>query len=122
MTPSLTWRSTPRAASSSGRLPLKRLAGVLTETPRGLLLAVRVVPGAKKSVIAGEEHGRLKVRLQAPPVEGKANRALLEVLAAALGLKKNRLRIIAGEKARDKTVLLDGISEAEATALLAGGD
>lgn len=91
---------------------------MLKTTPRGLLLAVRVSPRASKAAITGEENGRLKVRLKAPPLEGRANRELLSVLAAALGLRKSRLQLVAGEKSRDKTVLLTGISEPDAAALL----
>lgn len=91
---------------------------MLKVTPQGLLLAVRVAPRASKAAIAGEENGRLKVRLNAPPVEGRANRELLEVLAKALGLRKSQLRLAAGLKSRDKAVLLTGISEAGAAALL----
>lgn len=91
---------------------------MLKTTPRGLLLAVRVSPRASKAAITGEENGRLKVRLKAPPLDGRANRELLSVLAAALGLRKSRLQLVAGEKSRDKTVLLTGISEPDAAALL----
>lgn len=65
-------------------------------------------------MIAGEENGRLKVRLQAPPVEGKANRELLKLLSKALGISKSRVRLEAGERSRDKSVLLVGITPAEA--------
>lgn len=91
---------------------------MLKTTARGLQLAVRVTPRASRAAIAGEENGRLKVRLNAPPVEGRANDELLKLLARALGLKKSQLRLAAGLKSRDKTVLLTGIGEDEAAALL----
>lgn len=72
-----------------------------------------MVPGARKTVIAGEENGRLKVRLQAPPIEGKANKELLKLLARSLGLKKNQVRMKSGERSRDKAVLLAGIPPAD---------
>ncbi len=78
------------------------------------MLKVRVVPGARKSEFAGEAAGRLRVRLQAPPVEGKANRELTRFIARQLGMKKNRVSLSGGEKSREKTVLLEGISLAEA--------
>lgn len=87
---------------------------MLSSSPEGILLKVRVVPGAKKSEVAGELAGRLKVRLQAPPVEGKANRELLKFLAGALGLKKNRVSLAGGERSREKSVLLAGISMEDA--------
>ena len=87
---------------------------MLSGTPDGTLLKVRVTPGAKKSGILGEADGRLRVRLQAPPVEGKANRELLRFIARELGLKKNRVRLAGGEKSREKTVLLEGLLLPEA--------
>lgn len=73
-----------------------------------------MVPGARKSELAGESAGRLRVRLMAPPVEGKANRELLRFLARALELKKNRVRLVSGERSREKTVLLEGVSLTDA--------
>ncbi|MHB1390497.1 MAG: DUF167 domain-containing protein [Thermoleophilia bacterium] len=96
------WRSTPTKTSSSGR--------VLSALPEGSLLKVRVVPGARKSQLAGESAGRLRVRLMAPPVEGKANRELMRFLAAILGVRKNRVSLVSGERSREKTVLLAGVS------------
>lgn len=87
---------------------------MLSASPGGILLKVRVVPGAKKSEIAGESGGRLKIRLQAPPVEGKANRELIKFLAGALGLKKNRVSLAGGERSREKSVLLSGITMEDA--------
>ncbi len=91
---------------------------MLTYGAQGTLLAVRVIPGAKKTQIEGESAGRLKVRLQAPPVEGKANKELLKLLARELGLKKSQLSLARGERSRDKVILLAGISPAEAAVKL----
>jgi hypothetical protein len=66
----------------------------------------------------GEASGRLKVRVQAPPVEGKANKELLRLLSRAFGMKKNRLSLAAGERSRDKVVLLAGVSVPEAAAMI----
>jgi hypothetical protein len=68
--------------------------------------AVRVVPRAKQNKVL-EEESRLKVFLTDPPVEGQANKALIEVLAAHLGVRKSRLRIVRGEKSRDKVVEME---------------
>lgn len=92
---------------------------MLSTSPEGSLLKVRVVPGARKSQLAGESAGRLRVRLMAPPVEGKANRELLRFLATALGVRKNRVALVSGERSREKTVLLAGVSLADARAGLA---
>ncbi len=79
---------------------------------------MRVIPGAKKDLVAGEENGRLKVRLQAPPVEGKANKALVRLLARRLGLSRGRVRLVRGARSRDKMVLLAGVSMPRARRLL----
>ncbi|MBK5225708.1 MAG: YggU family protein [Thermoleophilia bacterium] len=91
---------------------------MLSGTPDGTLLKLRVTPGAKKSEIMGEAGGRLRIRLQAPPVEGKANRELVRFIARELGLKKNRVALAGGEKSREKTVLLIDLPLPEAHARL----
>jgi uncharacterized protein (TIGR00251 family) len=68
-----------------------------------MIVNIRVIPRAKQNKVV-EEAGRLKVYLTAPPVEGKANDLLIEVLAEHFGLKKKQLRLVRGEKGRDKMV------------------
>ena len=68
-----------------------------------MIVTIRVVPRAKQNKVVAEA-GRLKVYLTAPPVEGKANELLIEVLAEHLGVKKKQLRLVRGEKGRDKLV------------------
>lgn len=65
---------------------------------------VRVIPKARKNDVM-EFAGGFKVYLTAPPAEGKANKALLEVLARHLNLKKSQLNIIKGEKSRNKVIV-----------------
>ncbi len=79
----------------------------------GLVLAVQVQPRAAKNEIAGPVGDRLKVRLTAPPVEGKANKALVKFLAKRLGLAASRLTIVAGRKSRQKDLLIAGLEEAQ---------
>jgi uncharacterized protein (TIGR00251 family) len=68
-------------------------------------MAVHVTPrGRKNELVAILPDGTLKVRLTAPPVEGAANKALLELLAKVLGVRVSALEIIGGEKGRDKIV------------------
>ena len=69
-----------------------------------LVLRVRVVPRARRAGIAGVRGGRLLVRLQAPPVEGKANAELERALARWCGVGRGAVTIEAGERGRDKTV------------------
>ena len=82
----------------------------LKTTADGVLLRLRVVPRATKNVVQGPHGDRLKVRLQAPPVDGKANRALLKFLAGALGVSASALELVSGETGRDKTVRVCGLA------------
>jgi uncharacterized protein YggU (UPF0235/DUF167 family) len=76
-------------------------------------LRVRVVPRASRTALTRDRGGALRAHLNAPPVEGAANRALLELLAERLRLPKRRLEIVAGARAREKVVRVHGCSEAE---------
>lgn len=80
----------------------------LTDTPRGVVIAVRAIPRAGRSGIAGLRAGALLVKLAAAPVEGAANAELVEVLAGALGVHRRQLTVITGERGRDKRVLVEG--------------
>jgi uncharacterized protein (TIGR00251 family) len=74
----------------------------------GFDLAIKVVPGASRTVIAGPLGDRLKVRVAAPPEGGKANRALVEVLREWLGVRD--VEIVAGRSTAEKTVRAIGLS------------
>jgi uncharacterized protein len=76
-------------------------------------ISIRVVPRSSRNEIVGEENGSLKIKLTAPPVEGKANKALRGLLAKRLGVPKGGLEIVAGEKSRTKTVRIRGLSREE---------
>jgi len=88
----------------------------------GVTLAVRAQPGAKKTAIVGVygEGGaaQLKIAVQAPPLEGKANSALIAFLAETFGLTKNKVELVGGELSRSKVFLLRGVSLREVEALL----
>jgi uncharacterized protein (TIGR00251 family) len=71
-----------------------------------------VQPRASRSEVVGAHGGALKVRLQAPPVDGAANAALVELLAESLGVPRRAVRIVAGESSRSKTVDVDGVEQA----------
>jgi uncharacterized protein (TIGR00251 family) len=80
----------------------------------GAALTLRITPRARKTEFAGVlEDGILRVRVAAPPVEGKANAALLTFLAKVLGVRKNRLEIIAGQRGLDKIVSVLDLSAEE---------
>ena len=74
---------------------------------------MRVIPRAARSRIDGMRAGALLVRLAAPPVEGAANDALVTLLASTLGVPRRSVRLIAGERSRNKRVVIDGPTAAE---------
>lgn len=74
-------------------------------------MLVRVQPGAKRSEFAGVQDGRLRVRLAAPAVENKANRALVAFVAKALGLRAAKVILASGETGRMKRLLVNAETE-----------
>ena len=88
-----------------------------------IALEVRLTPRAGRNEIAGwDDTGRLRVRVQAAPVDGAANRALVKLLARALGIAPGRIAITRGETSRQKTLTARGVSRADAEAALGAGD
>lgn len=75
----------------------------------GIAIAVRVTPGARRSEVIAADGERLRVRLAAPPVEGKANDALRRFLADACGVRTSAVTLRRGERSRDKVVAIAGI-------------
>ena len=73
------------------------------------ILDVHIVPRASRTEIRGWHGAAVKIRLQAPPVDGKANRALLEFLGQALNLPAGRLSLVSGETSRQKRVRVEGL-------------
>ncbi len=84
----------------------------------GCTVAVRVQPGAKKNGVTGTHAGAVKIALTAPPVDGKANEALIAFLAEALRLPRARIALVAGVASRSKTIRITGKSAAEVAAAL----
>lgn len=82
---------------------------------------VHVIPRASRSALAGRRGEAFVVRLQAPPVEGAANKALSQVLADYLGVRPAAVRIISGEHSRRKLVEICGVGQHDAEKRLAGG-
>ena len=76
-----------------------------------VIFAVRVQPRASKDEIAGEIAGAIKIRLQAPAVEGRANEALIEFLAELLKTPKGAVRILSGERSRVKRLEIRGVTK-----------
>jgi uncharacterized protein (TIGR00251 family) len=91
----------------------------LKESDDQLIVEVHVVPRASKSALAGVHDGRLKVTLDAPPVDGEANAALIAFLAKRLKIPKRDVVLLRGEASRQKTIALRGVTRERLLALLA---
>lgn len=83
---------------------------MITATPQGVVIDVRVTTRAAKAGIAGTRDGALLVRLNAPPVEGAANEELIQIVAKALGVARRAVTIVSGERSRTKRVAVAGIT------------
>jgi hypothetical protein len=79
-------------------------------TLNGCEIDLRVIPGAAKDAIAGDYDGALKVRVSAPPERGKANKAVIKLLARALGVPERDVTITSGETSQNKTVEIAGLT------------
>ena len=84
----------------------------VTRSDDGVRFAVRVQPRASRSEIVGMHGDAMKVRLSAPPVDGAANEALVELIAAALGVARRAVRIVSGASSRSKVVEVEGVTAA----------
>jgi uncharacterized protein len=91
---------------------------VLTVTPTGVILAVRVIPRARKTKVGGVRDDALIVRLAAPPAEGAANTALVEFLADTLRLPRRAIQILSGTRGRHKRIAIAGVTAAAVEAAL----
>lgn len=96
---------------------------ILRAVQGGITLAVRALPGAKKkTAILGlyceGEKARLKIAVQAPAIDGRANSALIAFLADFFGIPKSSVELMSGELSRSKVFLLRGVTLQQAQALL----
>lgn len=85
----------------------------LTESPAGVQLRIDASPGSRRNEIGGWHEGALKVAVTQIPEQGKANKAILKLLAKELGLKKSQVTLTSGETSRKKTILVTQISVAD---------
>lgn len=83
-------------------------------------VAVRLRPRAHKDELIGIREGTLQARVSAPPVDGKANKALCRLIAKQVGLAPSRVSVVRGEKSRDKVVRVEGVDAAALEKALAG--
>jgi uncharacterized protein len=91
----------------------------ISDHAEGCVLPVRAQPGARKAGVLGEHAGALKVAVTAPPEDGRANKALLEVLREALVVKRSQVELLSGETSRDKRFLIRGLPRSELSARVA---
>ena len=91
----------------------------LTQAKNGVIVAVGAQPGARRNAIVGERDGALRVAVTAAAEKGKANAAILELLAEALACRPSEIGLVSGETARQKRVLLVGLTVDEAARRIA---
>jgi uncharacterized protein (TIGR00251 family) len=94
------------------------MAVAIAAHPEGATLAVRAQPNAKKNAVIGEHGGALKVAVTAPPEDGRANEALVEVLRGWLGLNRSQVKLVSGPTNRNKTFLTRGLTPEALSALV----
>lgn len=83
----------------------------LTVKNQDVIIDIHAQPGAKRSAVVGEHGGRLKIAIASPPVDGKANSALITFLAKTLGVSKSSVSILSGETSRQKRLIVHQISD-----------
>lgn len=89
----------------------------ITETDDGVRFDVHVVPRASRSAVVGEHDGCLKVALDAPPVDGAANDALVRLFAKLLGVPRRAITLVRGQTSRRKTLAIVGVRAQDIEAL-----
>lgn len=94
----------------------------ITPTPAGCEFLIKVVPGASRSRIVGRLGAALKVSVSAAPEAGKANAAVTELLAGALGLRRGDVTIVSGQSRPQKRVAITGLDADEVRRRLAVGE
>ena len=106
------WDGNFRRAAKASMIPLH-------ETAKGIIFSVKVHPRARKNAITGTMGDALKLALTAPPVEGKANQAVIEFFADLFAIPRSSVTIASGETSRNKIVRIAGVSKPAAEEKLA---
>ncbi|QDU63903.1 hypothetical protein Pan216_47840 [Planctomycetes bacterium Pan216] len=91
----------------------------LREQPEGIVFALKVRPGGKRNAVVGDHDGALKVTVTAAPEKGKANAAVVKLLAKELGVAKSDLTIVRGETSSTKEILVKRLERSALAARLA---
>jgi len=89
------------------------MASYVSDTAEGAVVNVRAQPRSSRAGLDGVMGDAIKVRIRSAPVDGKANRELIETLADAFGLPKSRVSFKSGETSKTKRIVLGGLSAAE---------
>ncbi len=100
------------------KTPMPECEMLRVESNGDILLKLRIHPGAKRSAVNGKFADAVKIDLQAPPVDGKANAALIKFLAGLFGIPKAAVELKSGECSRDKVVRISGKTPEEISTLL----
>jgi uncharacterized protein (TIGR00251 family) len=91
---------------------------MLSNIPGGVSIAVKAVPGSSRDQIVGPLGDRLKIKVAAPPEDGKANAAICALIADAVGIAPRNVSVVSGHSRAEKTVAVSGVTpESVATAL-----
>ncbi|QMV20252.1 hypothetical protein GOB94_06220 [Granulicella sp. 5B5] len=88
------------------------------DAPGGCVVPVRVHPGAKRDAVTGTHDGAVKIALTSPPVDGRANEALVAFVAKRLGVARGQVTLLTGASSRMKTLRVVGLSAEEVSAKL----
>ena len=81
-------------------------------------ISIRLQPRAKREEVVGERGGAIVVRVTAPPVDGKANAALCQLIARLVRVSSTRVAVVRGQTSRDKVVRVEGVTQADLRAAL----
>ncbi len=92
----------------------------IKEKGNGIIFSIHVVPGSAKSEIVGVQDEALKLKIAAPPVEGRANAECIRFLSETLGMRKNQVTITSGHRSRKKIIAIEGLNSKDAMSILSG--
>jgi uncharacterized protein (TIGR00251 family) len=111
-------RDMNRRRSVAGAAKLAEQADSRTAAVAVCELKIKAVPNGKKNEVIGRIGDAWKIRLQAPPVDGKANKALTDFLSEKLNLRRDAIQLLSGQTSREKRLQITGLSQEETEARL----